>query len=72
MATVINFTDFFFVLSFVPYQGVVQKIVESFAGKYPHPWSTRGEVPESQRDIWFNEFKVNYLYNEFESRHWIF
>ena len=62
-------TNSFFVLNFVPYQGVIQKIVESFAGKYPRPWTTWGEVPQSQRDIWFNEFKVNFLYNEFESHH---
>ena len=52
----------FFVLSFVPYQGVVRKIVKSFAGKYPRPWTTWQTIPQSQRDIWFNEFKVGFLY----------
>lgn len=49
--------------TFVPYQGVVQKIVESFGDKYPRPWTTWWEVPQSQRDVWFNEFKKYYYWH---------
>ena len=43
---------------FKPYQGITKRIGEIMKGKYPGAWPTWGEVPKSQRDLWFAEFKV--------------
>jgi len=37
----------------------VRTIAEYLGSKYPGAWASWGEVPTSQRDLWFNEFKVS-------------
>ncbi|KAJ8423509.1 hypothetical protein Cgig2_023093 [Carnegiea gigantea] len=41
----------------------VHTIAECFESKYPGAWASWGEVPTSQRDLWFNEFKKHYYWD---------
>lgn len=48
---------------FWPHEHVVRTIAECFGSKYPGAWASWSEVPTSQRDLWFNEFKKHYYWD---------